>query len=204
MKITAIERQKYNKEKVSVFLDGQYAFSLSDGLLLKFGLRKGVEVSEEDLVRFTHEKAFDEAKQAAFSFISYRMRSEAELKKKLKLKNFSPDVIDATAARLTELGLINDDVFAEALKHSKTKKKLGPARLRQELQKKGLSRTTIDDVMEKDETDYDLLAYDAAAKRMKSLAKEPDVQKAKKKLADFLMRRGFKWDVVKPVLAKFF
>jgi len=90
MKITALQPQKRNKRRVSVFLDGTFLFGLSSETVGALGLRVGREVDRAELDRIAHEEQLHEARQYAFLLLSYKARTTSELKQRLARKGFSP------------------------------------------------------------------------------------------------------------------
>ncbi|MBC8042619.1 MAG: regulatory protein RecX [Rhizobacter sp.] len=204
MIITKIEYQKNDRDRISIFIDGEFAFGVSEELLLKFALKKGQEVEPEQVKAWMAEKEYFEAKTSALNYLSMRVHSTKELKDKLKKKGFGLDAISRVLVRLEELGLTDDKRFAEVLLRDKLRKPIGKRRLQQELYKKGIKRDMASEVMEATDLNADALCQTAAERKLRSLQKEPDKQKAKRKLIDFLMRRGFEWEVIRPVVEKLF
>ena len=83
----------------------------------------------------------DRCYAAGLRILQYRFNSEAELRRKLRAKQFEKDEIDATIARLRNEKWLDDERFAGALVRSRANKRLGPLRIRRELQAAGVSET---------------------------------------------------------------
>lgn len=147
---------------------------------------------------------------ASIRFVSYRPRSEKEirdfLKKKLKKwKVFGAAVVDKVIARLTELGYVDDAKFAAWwAEQRRTFKPKGIRLITQELMAKGISRELIEEVVcqfssDRDQNDKLLgevdMARRAAQKRLALWQKLPSLAR-KRKIFDFLNRRGFTSDTV--------
>src|SRR5271157_430779 len=111
MKITRIDRQKKNKKRFSVILDGRYGFSVSEDNLLLLGLREGLEIDDEKLEAIAAEEENRKALDSAFRLFAVRGRSEKELTSRLKQKKLSKLSIDAALGRMKELGYIDDSKF---------------------------------------------------------------------------------------------
>lgn len=195
-KVTALEVQKRNKERVNVYIDGEFAFGLN--MMDAAALRKGQELSEADVARLQHADAIIKAVDAAANFLSYRPRSSSEVRQSLEKKQFQPGVVEAAMQRMTDLGYLDDSAFARYwVENRSTFKPRGPLALRTELRQKGVPDAIIREVVE--DVDAEELAYRAAQKKL-SRYRGGTLQDFKRKLGGHLQRRGFGYDVVNPVL----
>jgi regulatory protein len=144
------------------------------------------------------------AKQKALELLAYRARSVEELRKKLKAKDFSERTIDRVIDDFLQVGLLDDSQFASAYVHSRmVQKPMGKRLLRQELFSKGIDEEKAEKAIEElysDRSEFDV-AKDLVQKRVrKSKGSEEEMKKQKKKLSQFLLRRGFDWGVISEVL----
>jgi len=199
MRITALEPQKRNKRRVSVFLDGNFLFGLSSETVGALGLHVGREVDRADLDRIALEEQKYEALQYAFLLLSYKARTVSELKQRLTRKGFSPDIISHALQRLAELKMIDDAGFARRFAEDRiTIGHKGKWRVRGELLKRGVAREHIEDALATapDET---AAAREVAQKYLsRNRRLEPDV--LKRRLYAFLARRGFSPDTIRHVI----
>ena len=95
MHITKIERQKKRSSRKSIFIDGSFAFGVSDDILLKFALHEGALLDKgtiEKIVASDHEEA---AKQKALRFLAIRPRSKREIRDYLLRKEFSEEIAES-------------------------------------------------------------------------------------------------------------
>jgi len=201
-KITKIEVQKKRKTRISIFLDGEFAFGLDQDILLKFGLSKGVELSEIDIEKILIAEEKKQAKDRALKFLGYRDRSEKEIIDKLQLIGYDKSIIEWVISELKRMQLIDDSRFA--LSFAKTKmlaKPMGEYLLRRELKRKGIQEHHINAAIENifEESDPVSIAIPLAQKQILKY-KNVDELKRKKRLTDFLLRRGFNWDVITEVI----
>jgi len=111
-KITAIQAQKKAPNRVNIYLDGEYAFGLAR--ITAAWLRVGQELDEKKIEQLQAEDAKERALQQALLFLSYRARSESEIRKNLQKHEIPEAVIDETLERLKQDGLANDRQFAKA------------------------------------------------------------------------------------------
>ncbi|HHM23847.1 MAG TPA: hypothetical protein ENJ23_02270, partial [Bacteroidetes bacterium] len=93
-KITGIERQKRNRDRFSVYLDGEFAFGLDGELLFDYGLQEGQELSEQQILELQREDERKRIKIQAFRYLANRDHSERELTTKLRKKGFSSEAIE--------------------------------------------------------------------------------------------------------------
>lgn len=199
MKITALQPQKRNKRRVSIFLDGTFLFGLSSETVGALGLCVGREVDRAELDRIAHEEQLHAARQYAFLLLSYKARTTSELRQRLTRKGFSPDIVSCTLQRLAELKMIDDAGFARrfvedriAIGHK------GKWRVRGELLKRGIDRQQIDAAIA-EAPDEVAAAREVAAKYLgRNRRLEPDV--LSRRLYALLARRGFSPDTIRQVI----
>lgn len=188
--ITALTAQKRNPARINVFLDGDFAFSLSR--IVASWLITGQELSEEKIAALQAEDEREAAIQQALRFITYRERSEAEVRQNLARHEISEEVTEAVLARLRENGMIDDERFARHWVENRNEfRPRGRRALAFELRRKGVSPEAIDTALEA--VDEEALAYQAAlkaARRWESL----EWKDFRNKVISFLARRGFNFD----------
>jgi regulatory protein len=198
--ITKIEAQKRRPHRYSVFLDGKFAFGVDDEVAAKFGLKKGQEVNEPTLKKILLGESENKAKETALRFLSFRRRTEKEIKDKLKTKGFDENIVKRTVEKLKEYDLINDLEFATAwVKERLEYKPRGKRLLRQELWKKGIKKEVIDQVLDESCQDEDKSALELL-ERIKNRYKNLEPQVARRRMYGFLLRRGFSYENVKNAL----
>lgn len=141
------------------------------------------------------------AKDYAFLLLKFRLRSENEIRQRLKKKKFDADIIEMTLFFLKDKGFIDDNYFAKTWIESRIKKPLGIRRLKAELSIKGINKAIIDtqiDEIKKSYSEEDIVG--GIAKDRFNKLKGIDPQKAKRRVYAYLLRRGFSPEVVIDVL----
>jgi regulatory protein len=197
-KITAIEVQKRSPNRVNIHLDGEFAFGLAR--IVAAWLRVGQELDEEKIKRLQTEDARERAFQQAMLFLSYRARSESEIRQNLRKHEIPEEIIEQTIDRLRQDGLANDGQFARAwVENRSTFRPRSRRLLAMELRQKGLNDEAVSSAVEN--VDDEVLAYEAAQKRAVRL-KDLEWVEYRKKLSEFLARRGFPYSVIAPVVAR--
>lgn len=197
-KITAIEAQKNNPKRVNLYLDGEFAFGLDR--FVAVWLTVGQSLDEEKIAKLQTEDAGEKAYQQAMLFLSYRARSEAEVRKNLEKHEIPPAVMDDTIQRLREARLVDDEQFAQSWVANRSEFRPRSRRaLAVELKQKGLAESAIKSATEA--VDEESLAYAAAQKRVHRLDGLEWVE-FRKKLSEFLARRGFAYEVIAPTVKR--
>jgi regulatory protein len=195
MKITSLKAGKGREKKVNISLDGKPALNLLAETALKEELKIGQELSESRREALAGLDRAQRCLNAAFRYLSYRPRSEAEIRQRLLRRGFDSAAADNALAKLRERGLVDDAAFARFWKDNRESFSPRSRRLTGlELRRKGLPSDVIDDVVrEIDEADS---AYRAASVRAGRLPLS-DYQLFRRRLGAYLGRRGFNYDVIK-------
>lgn len=197
-KITAIEVQKRRPSRVNIHLDGEFAFGLAR--IVAAWLRVGQELSDEKIEELQARDARERAYQQAMLFLSYRARSESEIRRNLLKHEIPEAVIEATIERLRQDGLANDREFASAwVENRNTFRPRSRRMMTLELKQKGLDEEAIQSAMEG--VDDEASAYEAAQKRAARF-KGLEWNDFRKKLSEFLARRGYSYSVIAPVVSR--
>lgn len=192
-KITAIEQQKRNKERVSVFLDGEFAFGLAYETAA--GLRVGQELTEEAIVQLQDRETVVQARQSAFRFLSFRPRSIAEVRRNLLGKQYEEGLVETIINDLVQRNYLDDEAFATYwVEQRESFKPRSQRALRYELYEKGVPRDIIGRVVA--DVDEDDAAINAAARRAHRWSTLSEEEFNEKMIA-YLRRRGFNYRVAR-------
>ena len=198
-KITAIEPQQKNPQRVSVYLDGEFAFGLTR--ITAGWLKVGQELSEEKIVALQAEDTNETTYQKALHFLSYRPRSSAEVRQNLTKRGTPEAVVEETITHLQRAGLVNDQEFARAWVENRNNfRPRSKSALLMELRRKGLSDEVVLPVLDV-QVDEEALAFEAARKYARRLAGLEWLE-FRQKLSGFLGRRGFSYSTLSPVVSK--
>lgn len=194
-KITAIQPQQRNRDRVNISLDGQYAFSLAR--LTAAWLKLGQELSADHIQELLNKDEVETAYNRALHYLSFRARSSAELERYLQQKEYQASVIDAVLERLQEQGFLDDLRFAQDwIENRNTFRPRSRRALRVELLRKGLPTHIIEEALDKSLPDERAGILQAGLKLGKKYRALPN-EEFRKKLAAALLRRGYKYaDVV--------
>jgi len=195
MIISTIERQK-RRQRVNVYGDeGRFAFALALHLAQDAGLHSGLELSEAQVNALQEADARHSAYEAALRLLSYRPRSEKEMRRRLGWRGIGLRLIDETVRQLRERGYLDDEAFARFW--TETREATSPRSRRliaQELRAQGVDTETAAaaTVSVADEE----AAYRAAGRRLHAF-RGLDYDTFRRRLGGFLVRRGFSYEVAR-------
>lgn len=198
-KITEIKAQVKSKERVSIFIDGAYCFSVHMDVLVDYGLNVGTEITESLLEAIQTKDELKKAYAKGIDIVSRRLHTEKEVRDKLKLKEYARVTIDQTIAKLKAYGYVNDEVFLEHYLSFKADSQ-GPRKLKYDLIKKGIDEYLIDNALEGLKEDEYSRCMRMAENRLASISETLEMSKKYRRLAGFLERKGFAFSVIKEVL----
>lgn len=200
--ITDIQVQKKHRSRRSIFLDGRYFCGVSDEVAIKFHLKNGMEIDEDELKKLLYEEELSKAKSYVYRILARRMYTTKEIRDKLVERGYVGEIIREVIATLERYGYLNDRTYAEEWVRSRMQAKpKGKIALRQELARKGIEKSIIEDVLSQafDESSEMDMALDLARRKVRSYS-DDDPAAAKRKLQSFLLRRGFDFETVKDAI----
>lgn len=198
-KITALETQKRNPDRLNVYLDDEFAFGISK--FIAAWLTIGQTISEDKLKELVNQDEREKTLQTALKYIGYKARTRFEVAKKLEKAEFLPEIIEKVISELEEKEYINDRNFAlQWVEIRSVSKPRSRYLLALELRKKGIAESEINaafaDIPEDEE-----LAREFGEKYMRRLL-GADRETFTKKMSGALQRKGFSYSVTKEVVGK--
>ena len=198
MKITSIKAQLKNPNRVSIFIESKYSFSLSLDELLQTKLINNQEINDAELKKLKQISSDGKLRMRAFEWLMIRPRSARELKDYLKRKQASEELIFDIISDAQKRNYQDDMAFATWWVEQRRSGKQRSARyIVQELSSKGVSREIATAVLKDNETsDIDALRILVAKKRRN--VRYSDNQK----LTEYLARQGYSFSLIKEVLAE--
>ncbi|MBM3216000.1 hypothetical protein FJZ36_13910 [Candidatus Poribacteria bacterium] len=199
--IVAIHLVSRRSTRRTVELDSGETFSVDAALLTRFGVRVGMALDAERREKLLAEDTLSRAKAAAFDLLRLRNQSEQEMREKLARKGFPEDAVEHAIGALRKMGYLSDEKFtAEWVESRRRHNPKGLYGLRRELQKKGIDRTTIERTLRTVSDDDERIVALALAKRQMRRYRSLTRDVVQRRLYDFLMRRGFSYEVAYAVL----
>lgn len=196
MKVTHLEQGKKNKRRMNVYLDGAFAFACFAEVASELGIRKGVELTAEDVEKAKNADDIQGAREYAFGYAARGIKSEKQFRDKMREKRYLPTSVDAAIDALKHYGYIDDAEYAR-MYASELSMKYGPWVIRRKLRERGIEEEVIAEVLEDTDTEEALQMLLAAALRKYS-REEPN--KRRDKIARYLASRGFSFDAINDAL----
>ncbi len=192
-KITDIQKQKRNRTRVSIYIDGEFVCGLDEVAAAAARLKIGDEITADELKSVMEKSELNSAFERAVGYLSIAPRAKKEIYKYLLDKGYDKAVIMQTIDKLVSYHYIDDYLYAQTYIRSKSKK-YGSFRISAELKQKGIAQSVVDELL--DDAPEDNIT-DIALKYIKS-HKSADKQKLKR----FLAGRGFSWDSINSAVAE--
>ena len=210
--ITSIEPQKRRQGRFNIYVEGKFSFAADENMLAKNILSVGKSLSADDIEKLTKENEAGKLFDASLRFLSYRQRSEKEVKDflvkkiarceniKFNLASQSP-VISQIITRLKKQSFLNDEEFAEWWVKARTgSQPKGPYVIRMELLRKGVDKEIVEKAISKI-TNQKELGSKVIEKKL-VIWKTLTNLELKKKIYEHLARRGFDSKTINEVIAQ--
>ncbi len=187
--VTAISGQKRNKNRINIFLDGKYAFSLSRTTVARIQI--GQNLSQATIEDLLSEDSVESAKQRVFRFVSYRPRSIWEVERYLARKGYDETTIERVIERLAELKILDDQEFTRYwVEQRETFRPRSRRALQHELFQLGVDRKIVEETV--NQVDEMAAAYRAGTKKM-NIWRDYSHDDFFAKMIPHLQRRGFNY-----------
>jgi regulatory protein len=197
MKITSIIQQVKNPERVSIFVDEKYEFSLSLDELIKYKLKNGAELDSGDLKKYKKISADGKLRARALEWLLNRPHSEREFRDYLYKKKVEPEQIDSLVNAFTDKGYLDNTKFAAWFTELQARRGKSDRAIRAELFKKGIGRELADETLGEGTAGDEVERLRAMIEKKRRLSRyKNDPQK----LAKYLTSQGFSWQSVKQEL----
>lgn len=201
MIITRIEKQKNNKKRYSIFIDYEFAFGIDEIDLIYYKIKDGEELDGEKYDYIMKKLLLKRAKDKALKYLAYKMRSKLQVIKRLEEYEFPNEVILKVIKVLEKYNYINDDDFSKAFINDKLKLKgHGLFKIQYELRTLGIEKNIYEKYI-----DYDMEIEKATQLLEKKLKGDLELDFIeKRKLCNYLARRGFSYDCIDIAFKKIF
>uniref|UniRef100_A0A7V0Z7E2 Regulatory protein RecX n=1 Tax=candidate division WOR-3 bacterium TaxID=2052148 RepID=A0A7V0Z7E2_UNCW3 len=199
MKINKIEVQKRNKKRSSIYIDGEFKFGLDNEIILKYDIKEGDELNEEQVKNLLLAEEKQKIKQRAYRLLRFRNRSIAEMKGRLEKLGYEPEIVEEVVQELIEEGTLNDHKFARGLINDYTNlKPKGNIFIMNELRKKKVDDRYIQELL-RERNEKELIKSIIEKKFSDFNKKDP---KKKARIIRYLLYRGFTLQAIYEVLGE--
>lgn len=198
--ITAVERHPRKANRYQVYINEALAFTVHEDVLVEYRLFRGQSIDAATALAIQAEVKRHAAWSDALAYMGRRPRALREVKLYLKRKGHGESDCEAAVQRLEEQGYANDAQFASQMaEHRMLEQRKGRRWVQQELQQKGVKRDVIQEALTQVTPEEEQeAARQLAERRWQSMSGAP--QDKRRKLAAFLMRRGYAASMVNGIL----
>lgn len=186
-----------DKRKCKVFLEGDFAFVLYKSEAARFHIEEGNDLPAKTYEMIEEEILLKRARDRALYLLQSQGRTQAEMIKKLKDDGYSQSVTERVLSFLQEYHFIDDNAYTENYIHVNKGRK-SKRQITYELQQKGVDRDQIRQMLEENPVDEEETVR--ALLKKKTGGRSPEDKKEIQKLAAFLGRKGFSFEVISRVL----
>lgn len=195
--ITAIIVQKRNPNRVNIELDGDFAFGLDR--MTAAWLKVGQVLTQEKIEKLRYDDSIENAFIRAVRLLSYRPRSEAEIRNRLRKSGQEETVIDQVLRKMRESQLVDDEGFSkEWIENRSTFRPRSQKLLQMELKQKGIPQEIINNSLSAAQDDSTLALQ--AARKVAHRWTELDESEFRKKMTGYLGRRGFSYFIINEII----
>lgn len=201
--ITKITPQK-NKHRFNIFIDDQFAFGISEDILVKYQIHKGMALSEELKVELLKNEAIHKAYQRCLNYLSYRQRSEKEICDYLAEKGYDEEIPEVIVL-LKEKRLLDDQEFANAFVRTAVNgSKKGPRIIEHQLLEKGIEPSMIQEaIFEYFSSEQQIKVASTMADKKWTQMRQKSEREAYDQLTKYLYQRGFYREEIRQVMDAF-
>lgn len=193
--ITKLEVQKNDQERANLYLDDKFFAGISIEIIMKNNIKKGMEISVENLEELILQDEKAKALTKAVKYISGNLKTVKQIREYLRKKDYNKITIDYVIEKMEEYAYLDDEAYAKAyiLTYSK---KYGKLKLVSELKNKGVSEKIIDNLFEDDVEMTESIEIVAEKYLKNKIVDEKTLQK----LSRFLYSRGYEFDKINRVV----
>lgn len=199
MRVEEVKKSERKKGRYLVKLEDGDILRVTEEELLRFGLRAGMALGEDEMEALRASAKASETKAKAADMIGSRALSKQELTRRLVKKGSGEADAQAAADWLEDIGAVDDAAYAAALARHYGQKGYGPARVREELRRRGVSRELWDSALEELPDPAEILDR-LIQKKCRGELSDP---REKKRISDALLRRGFSWSEVRSAMGRY-
>ncbi|MGL4343750.1 MAG: RecX family transcriptional regulator [Cellulosilyticaceae bacterium] len=192
--ITKLEVQKKDQKRVSVFVDGEFAFGMQLDDVIKFGISKNKVYSDEEYEALLEKLLLEKAKFRALDYISYKMRTAQQVRDKLKTLEYEEWIIEEVIAFLEKYGYVNDEDFARRyIQYQLQYNKKSLRKVKSELYEKGITRVTVESPEQ-----IQLWEIENITSLLEKYHYDEDLDtKMKNKITSRILNRGFEYYLIR-------
>lgn len=204
--ITQLIASKRKPDRVNIYVNDEFLLQVHYDIVAQYQLAKGKEITNELVSLLNDDKRIMYLKQRAIGYVSFKPRTEFQVRERFKKMECSDDEIQLCVEFLYEFGYLNDEVYASLyVRDILLRKAISPTKIANELKKRGIKEEYYSKAILNEFPHEELkhIAVKAAEKKLRGVKYKP-LDKQKKSVRDYLLRQGFSFDLIKQVLEQLF
>ncbi len=202
-KITKVEYQKKNKDRFNIYLDDEYAFAIDINIFIKYSLKKDLLLDDELIDDILKAEEKISVYNYGISLLSRAAKSEYEMRLKMQDKGFDSQLIDNAINTLKEQKYLDDERYCEMFINDKINiSKYGVRKIKEALYYKGIDKEIIEEKIRNVSPEDEEERAISLGKKKLFIIKEEDTRKKYIKLSNYLIGKGFEYDVVKRTVSR--
>lgn len=197
MIVTDIKPQQKAKDRVSIFVDKKYCFSLNKSQLQEFGLKINQDLSETEIENYKKQSSIGKLIDKTLRWLSVRVRSIKETQDYIAKQTDDLDEREMIFSKIDKWGYVNDLEFARVwVRNRRILKDVSRKHLFLELRQKGISSDIIDEVLSED-----MVSDNETLKNLIIKKQSQTRYQDQTKLIAYLQRQGFRYSEIKECLS---
>lgn len=202
--ITKIEESKGRGKYRILYLNGKKFGKFFDEIIFRFNIKEDSFLNENELKQLQKVQSEMEAEKIALNYLSYKPRSINEVKKKLFSKKIAYSVIDLTIEKMKKYGYLDDEKYARDWIEERIRTRgFSPSKIKSELFLKGISKEIIENNLSEIYTpELEIKTAKRIAKKQMRKYKNLDEKVIKRRIINFLLRRGYNYSVIESILSE--
>ena len=201
--ISALEPQKKKQNRYNVFIDGEYACSLSADSCVVFDIKAGKQICEDELKQAVMSDNTQYAFDSAVNLISFKMRTRSEIFEKLLNRKIDEQAIEAALEKLENYGYVNDrDYAAEYVRSAMNSGRYGKRVIEFKMKQKGIDDDVIEQALQIYTPDEEKQMARKLLVSLRRKYQDEDDFKKRRKIFSGLARRGFDYDIINTLLSE--
>ena len=201
MELTAAEPRR--KRLVQLYLDGEPGPKIDEEVFVLSRLKPGMELSPEELEDLVERSDARRAKEKALYLLEHRAHSKRELTEKIARTAASRQAAQAAADQLEELGLVDDQAYAQSYaRELVVRKRYGLRRVEQELARKGIARELAQQVLAPYREDTQSALENMTQVLERRYAQWREDPKVRRRAVAALQRMGYNYEEIRGALGR--
>lgn len=201
-KITSIQEQRKNKNRVNIYINNTYSFSCNKEIIVKHKLKEGSNIDKDNISKLVEETNKKHSFEMSLHYLSFKPRTKQEVIDYLLKKGFENDIINNTLEKLILYKFIDDKKYAiNFINNAIREKKKSSNLVKTDLIKKGIDIKIVEESISIFSYNINLDIANEISNKYFNKKQNLPFKQFKDKLSQLLLRKGFSWEIVNNCIA---